>query len=115
MKTYTGWQGVSELAALIAADSTINNRIQYRNKNSPNWYAASPGIYGLYTDIEYCIKPKTKPKTVTLKYRRYLYKGLNNELFVQISVPYGADAGRFSGFVKWLDNDWVTVEVEVDE
>ena len=62
----------------------------------------------------YRLKPKTK--TMTLRYRRYLcHTYLTKGGMILLHRPEHPNPEESYGFIKWIDDDWQEVTVEVPD
>lgn len=77
--------------------------------NGSNWLPCdeSPDLELDWEGIEYRIKPKT----VVVHYRNYLMSSPNGPVVYAVNQSAQADPSKYSGFIRYLDDDWNEVEV----
>lgn len=81
--------------------------IEVYNPNSRGWeYVINPSFT---TSFEYRIKPET----IKIEHRRYLYNYSGYRILVCDSRAEAGDIITSPWFVRWIDSDWITEEVEI--
>ena len=60
---------------------------------------------------------RIKPETIKIEYRRFIHKHPSKDVFSVVCVNTKAevfDVELWSTFVRWIDPDWITEEVEIN-
>lgn len=57
---------------------------------------------------------RIKPETIKIEHRRYLYKFHNYRICICTSRAEAEDIVTNSNFIRWIDPDWITEEVEIN-
>lgn len=60
---------------------------------------------------------RIKPETIKIEYRRFIHKHPSKNVFSVVCVNTEAevfDVELWSTFVRWIDHDWITEEVEIN-
>lgn len=84
--------------------------IQFRQAEYLNWRDCKNNNPQWILDVEYRVKPAP-----CVPYRRYLHDNMDAIItsICYFSPGYDAVAATqmYSGFIAWIDNDWITHEV----
>jgi hypothetical protein len=98
---------VKQLLPLLTAFAE-GKELQFRI-NGGSWYPChqSPDLEADGPIVEY----REKPKPVFVHYRNYLISSLSRPVVYSVNKNAEADPTKYSGFVRWLDDDWQEVEV----
>lgn len=59
-------------------------------------------------------KYRIKPETIKIEYRRFLYKYINYRIYTCTSKEEAKRIINNPCFVRWIDPDWITEEVEIN-
>lgn len=57
---------------------------------------------------------RIKPETIKIEHRRFLYKFHNYRICICTSRAEAKVIGTNPNFVRWIDSDWITEEVEIN-
>lgn len=57
---------------------------------------------------------RIKPETIKIEHRRYLYNYSGYRILVCDSRAEAGDIITSPWFVRWIDSDWITEEVEIN-
>lgn len=83
--------------------------IEYYSEVDEQWKPLSNPIFS-YMPERYRIKPET----IKIEHRRYLYKYHGYLIGVCDSRAKAEEISTSPGFIRWIDPDWITGEVEIN-
>lgn len=57
---------------------------------------------------------RIKPETIKIEHRRFLYNHNGYRVYVSDSRAEAEDISNSPWFIRWIDPDWITEEVEIN-